>query len=103
MRELDSLKIEGPSEAEVAKRAEISRRDYETSVKYNSWWLDRITSSFTVRCYKGDLSESFGQLESMRQKKSKRNATLRLAVACCLFKNILSVSLSLIWHLLHVC
>jgi hypothetical protein len=72
LRELDSLKIEGPSEAEVAKRAEISRRDYETSVKYNSWWLDRITSSFTVRCYKGDLSESFGHLESMRQQKKKQ-------------------------------
>jgi Zn-dependent M16 (insulinase) family peptidase len=67
LRELDAMKTEGPTEQEVANRAEIAKREYETSVKYNSWWLDRLTTSFTIRVYSGDLSASFRHLEAMRK------------------------------------
>ena len=55
LNELALLKAHGPAEEEVAKRAEISRRAHETDVKYNSWWLERLTTSFTVRCYTGSV------------------------------------------------
>ena len=67
LRELDAMKREGPTEQEVSNRAEIAKREYETSVKYNSWWLERLTTSFTIRFYKGDLSASFKHLEAMRK------------------------------------
>ena len=67
LNELALLKAHGPAEEEVAKRAEISRRAHETDVKYNSWWLERLTTSFTVRCYTGSLPQSFQVLERSRE------------------------------------
>jgi hypothetical protein len=67
LRELEAMKSEGPTAQEVANRAEFVRREHETSTKYNSWWLERLTTSFTIRFYSGNLSASFAHLETMRQ------------------------------------
>jgi len=67
LRELKAMQTEGPTQKEVDTRAEIARREQETSVKYNSWWVERFVTSFTVRCYKGDVGASFQLMHELRE------------------------------------
>jgi len=52
--ELRLLAEEGPSERDVKTRVEISRREHETSVKYNSWWVETLVSSYSSRRHDDD-------------------------------------------------
>jgi predicted Zn-dependent peptidase len=67
LRELKALQSDGPTQKEVDTRAEIARREHETSVKYNSWWVDKLVTSFTVRCFKGDVAASFQHMDKIRK------------------------------------
>lgn len=67
LRELAALKNEGPTQKEVETRQEISRREHETSSKYNTWWVDRIASSYCARINHGDVDESLKHFEHLRQ------------------------------------
>ena len=64
---MKALQSDGPTQKEVDTRAEIARREHETSVKYNSWWVDKLVTSFTVRCFKGDVAASFQHMDRIRK------------------------------------
>ena len=51
MKEIERLKVEGPSADDVAKVKELERRDLETNAKQNSYWLGSMQ---TVHMYGWD-------------------------------------------------
>ncbi|EKX39800.1 hypothetical protein GUITHDRAFT_143191 [Guillardia theta CCMP2712] len=67
LRELEQLKAEGPTGEEVATRLEITRREFETSSKHNSWWVERMVSGYGSKSYKGNLGLCLQELEDVRQ------------------------------------
>lgn len=48
-RQIDSLKTFGPKPGDLAKVKEIQRRDYETDVKQNGFWLNALSSAAFTR------------------------------------------------------
>jgi zinc protease len=44
-RQIETLKKKGPEPADLAKVKEIQRRDYETDMKQNGYWLDALWSA----------------------------------------------------------
>ena len=51
LKEIERLKVEGPSADDVAKVKELERRDLETNAKQNSYWLGSMR---TVHMYGWD-------------------------------------------------
>jgi zinc protease len=51
LKEIERLKVEGPSAEDVGKVKELERRDLETNVKQNSYWLGSMQ---TVHSYGWD-------------------------------------------------
>ena len=97
VRELETLKKEGPTTTEVETRAIISRREYETSVTYNSWWVDRLTTSF-VRIFAAIAGTSKTRLRiSKRHARpcSRVSPRRRCRLCLCSISSILAHTLSL--------
>jgi zinc protease len=44
-RQIDTLTVKGPRPGDLAKVKEIQRRDYETNMKQNGFWLDALWSA----------------------------------------------------------
>jgi zinc protease len=55
-KQIDSLKAFGPDPSYTQKVRELSRRERETSVKQNRWWLGHLSSSYWNQ---DDLREYF--------------------------------------------
>mmetsp|Transcript_2475 Transcript_2475/g.5962 ORF Transcript_2475/g.5962 Transcript_2475/m.5962 type:complete len:1024 (+) Transcript_2475:179-3250(+) len=67
--ELEALRAEGPTLQDVMTRVEISRREHETSTKYNTWWVERISSAYSSRhASSGGIDETLTKIEGLRQR-----------------------------------
>ena len=55
MKEVQRLQTEGPSADLVAKAREGARRDYETALKQNAYWLRRLQTVHLLGQSPGDI------------------------------------------------
>nr|GEW27730.1 zinc protease PQQL-like isoform X1 [Tanacetum cinerariifolium] len=59
LKEIKRLQDEGPLIEELKAALEIDRRESETDVQKNGWWLERILKCYQSRIYSGDVGVSF--------------------------------------------
>ena len=67
IREIEKIMKDGPSEEDLVKAREIQRREGEKDVKTNSYWLNRMVSSFkngTDMNQAGDYTEYINDITS---------------------------------------